>query len=92
MSTSTTPTEQSDQAVITSLVLADFFGIEHKALLSLIKKHQKALEKLAPTRKQGSGKSKVALPTETQCNFLLTVTKNTERTIELKLGYVCVNS
>lgn len=78
---------------IDSRILAESLGNKHKAIMSLVDKYQAELKRLGHltfqmsdgARKQGGGKAeRVALLNEDQAFFLLSLSRNTARVVELK--------
>ena len=78
---------------IDSRILAESLGNKHKAIMSLVDKYQAELKRLGHLtfqmsdgdRKQGGGKAeRVALLNEDQAFFLLSLSRNTARVVELK--------
>ena len=77
-----------------SELLASHLGIQHKNVLGNIRKYLNKLEELGQvafeTRVTGKAGSDVqyALLNEQQCTFILSLSKNNERTVELKIKLV----
>lgn len=86
---------------IDSRTLAYSLGVTHKATMNQVLKYREALErfnqlsfqKSVGERKQGGGNAeRIALLTEDQAVFMLTLSRNTDRVIDLKLRLVQVFS
>ena len=77
-----------------TLIVSEVFGIEHKSLLKLIKTYEKEIESINPIRdfKSTIGNSRkqttVYELTEEQFSFLITLTRNNEKTVKFKLLFV----
>lgn len=90
-------TEKKQQARVDSRLLAEHLAIQHKNVLGLIDENKTEFEEFGPLafetrvvkRKQGGGTPiRHALLNEDQSYFLLTLTRNTERTKRLKVELV----
>jgi phage regulator Rha-like protein len=97
MSNVITLTEKKHEARVDSLALANSLCIQHKNLLALVDASKQefeefgrlAFETRVANRKQGGGTPiRHALLNEDQAYFLLTLTRNTERTKRLKVELV----
>lgn len=99
MSTVIALIEKKQEARVSSLVLAESLDIQHKNVLALIKENIAAFKEIdrltfetrkgEPLPQGGFAKStRYASLTEDQSYFLLTLTRNTERTKRLKLDLV----
>lgn len=82
-----------------SEVIAKGIGVQHKNLIALLRRHQKRLELFggiafqtrmgSPLRQGGFGKStEYAMLNEPQAALLLTLTRNTEKTMDFKTNLV----
>jgi phage regulator Rha-like protein len=77
-----------------TLIVSEVFEIEHKSLLKLIKTYEKELLTIAPIRdfKSSIGNSRKKITayelTEEQFSFLITLTRNNEKTVKFKLMFV----
>lgn len=89
--------DAKDGPRIESRVLAESMGNTHRPTVALIDKYREPLErfghvlfkKAVGERKQGGGKAeRVALLTEDQALFLLALSRNTDRVVELKFKLV----
>jgi len=77
----------------TSLLLVDDFGIQHKNIMELIKRHKGKLQEFGKvtfeTRPLESGqKTKYAVLNENQALLLLTYTRSTEKTDALRIKLI----
>lgn len=89
-------TEKKQQASVDSRLLAEHLAIQHKNVLALIDENKQEFEEFGrvafETRvldtKGGKQKQRIALLNEDQSYFLLTLTRNTERTKRLKVELV----
>jgi phage regulator Rha-like protein len=96
MSIAITLTEKKHEARVSSLLLAENLGITHAAILKTIDKHFEILKSHGQLRfeigvisKKGAGqKTRTALLNESQSYFVLTLSKNTNRVVELKSNLV----
>lgn len=94
--TSIALTEKKQQARVDSWLLAENLAIQHKNVLALIDENKPefeefgrvAFETRALDTKGGKQKQRIALLNEDQSYFLLTLTRNTERTKRLKVELV----
>lgn len=82
---------KGDRPRVDSLAVASELGVKHKNVLGLVRKYMERFEghdrgKVAfETRASAKGQGEVsALLTERHCNFLLTLVRNTDRSVELK--------
>lgn len=89
--------DAKDGPRIESRVLAQSMGNTHRPTVALIHKYREPLERFGQVlfkkavgeRKQGGGKAeRVALLTEDQALFLLALSRNTDRVVELKFKLV----
>jgi phage regulator Rha-like protein len=96
MSNAIALTEKRHEPRVDSLMLAESLEIQHKNLLALINENKSEFEEFGrlafETRvvsKKGAGQAtRYALLSEDQSYFLLTLTRNTERTKRLKVELV----
>ena len=88
--------EKKNEARVDSLSIANSLGIQHKNVLALIDDNklkfqevdQLAFETRVVSKMRAGQKTRIALLTEDQSYFLLTLTRNTERTSSLKMELV----
>ncbi len=88
--------EKKHEARVCSSVLAEHLGRTHKAVLQLIDKNTEAFKelgqlpfKMGVVSKNGAGQAtRYALLNEDQAYFLLALSRNSKRVIELKLNLV----
>ena len=89
--------EKKQEARVDSRVLAENLGITHEAVLKTIDSYLDSFKQLSPLRfefdvvkrKQGGGTpTRYAPLSEDQAYFLLTLSRNTKRVVELKLNLV----
>ena len=77
-----------------TLIVSEVFGIEHKSLLKLIKSYEKEIKSINEIRdfKSTIGNSRKQTTayelTEEQFSFLITLTRNNEKTVKFKLLFV----
>jgi len=91
-------TTQNDTLVVDSRLIAEELGIEHRALMQTIKKHQSVIEQgfgvvTFETSKplegsQGGRPENIAYLTEDQATLLMTFSRNTAQVINCKVGLV----
>ena len=83
--------------VISSEIIAKGAGVEHRAVLQLIGKHQPKIERFGlltfemrarPAGQHGGGDVRIALLNEHQSTFLLTMMRNTEQVLDFKANLV----
>ena len=91
-------TTQNDTLVVDSRLIAEELGIEHRALMQTIKKHQSIIEQgfgviafqmLKPLEGSRGGRPEsIAYLTEDQATLLMTFSRNTEQVINCKVNLV----
>lgn len=79
--------------VVTSETIAQGAGVEHRAVLQLISKHQAKIERFGQVAFEmragyNNAQVRVALLNEHQSTFLLTMMRNTEQVLEFKANLV----
>lgn len=82
--------------VIDSRLIAKGLNIKHQNLIETIRKYQERLEKLGTLtfetevwkHNTGASKSIFCYLNELQCNFVVTLSRNTEEVVDFKLGLV----
>ena len=88
--------ETKQEARVDSHILAEYLGIQPKNVLALIDENKSEFEEFGRVAFEtrtletngGKQKQRIALLNEDQSYFLLTLTRNTERTKRLKVGLV----
>ena len=99
MSNVITLIEKKHEARVSSLVMSEHLGVTHKAVLQLIDNNIAAFQELNPLPFQMAkgellpqgGRSKAtryAMLTEDQAYFLLALSRNSKRVVELKLNLI----
>ncbi len=83
--------ESEAGALISSRIISENVGVEHRATTSLIRKHRKKLETLGSvtfemSAKSVTGQERHALLNEDQAIFVLTLSRNTKQVVEFKLA------
>lgn len=82
------------EVVVTSLTIAQGAGVEHRAVLQLIDKHQAKLERFGTnafemrSQDRGGHPVRIALLNEQQSTLLMTFMRNTEKVIDFKVALV----
>ncbi len=87
------PTFYKNEPRIDSRVISNELGVSHKATIQLINEHEGSLKQLGlfpfQMEKVKTGRPlRYALLNEDQAYFLLTLSKNTDRAVQLKLNLV----
>lgn len=89
--------EWEGELVVDSRIVADRLGIEHRNLLETIDNYQTRMEQAfgvlrfetaKPTSPQGGRPGRYALLTEDQATFLMTLSRNTDEVVDLKIELV----
>jgi len=84
--------DKNGELRVSSLILSEELGVEHRAALQIVKKYQEKLEKygrvsfeMIPFETPGGiQKSNICFLNERQSTFLVTLSKNSEKAVDLK--------